>query len=111
VPEGSDIRFESDGLRDGGRHASAVAEAAAAVAGQIAGVVVDPAVFGQLPAAAALGAALAAFRDGHAELGRQVQAAHAALAGRAGGTAGDGDRMAADTTAVAQGVSAPQVVP
>ena len=69
------------------------------------------AAFGQLAAAAALGTSLAAFRDGHAELGRQVQAVHASLAGRAAGAAGDGDRMVDDTTATARGVPVPRVVP
>jgi hypothetical protein len=85
VPGGSDILFESDGIRDGGRHATAVADAAGAVAEFVAGIAVDPAAFGRLPAASALGTSLAAFRDGHAELGRQVQAAHVDLAGRAAG--------------------------
>jgi len=111
MPAGGDILFDGDGLRDGGRHASAVAEAADAVAGRIAGVAIDPAAFGQLAAAAALGTSLAAFRDGHAELGRQVQAVHASLAGRAAGAAGDGDRMVDDTTATARGVPVPRVVP
>lgn len=82
---GSDISFTSAGLRRGGALSDTTGDAAGAVARAIAGIVVDGAAFGQLPAAASLGAALAAFRDGHAELGRQVQAAHAAGGGHGAG--------------------------
>jgi hypothetical protein len=104
VPGATDVRFDGDGLRDGGREASAVADAAAAVAGLIAGITIDGAAFGALPEAATLGTVLTAFRDDHAALGRQVQAAHGALADRAAGAAGEGDRMVRDTTAQARSV-------
>jgi hypothetical protein len=104
---GTDITFTSDRLRNGGQWASATADAAGAVAGLIAAVPVAGAAFGQLPAAAALGTTLTAFRDGHAELGRQVQAAHVELAGRAATAAGGGDQMVQDTTAQAGSVSPP----
>jgi hypothetical protein len=100
----TDISFTSDGLRHGGRMASSTADAAGAVARQIAVIQIDAAAFGQLPATASLGTALSAFRDGHAELSRQVEAAHADLAGRAGGVAVDGDGMVQDTAATAGAV-------
>ena len=104
MPEGTDISFVSDELRNGGRMSSATAEAADGVAAQIAGILIDGAAFGGLPAAASLGTALSAFRDDHAELSRQVQAVHVSLAGRAAGAAGDGDAMVRDTSAEAGAV-------
>jgi hypothetical protein len=107
MPEHTDISFTSDGLRNGGRLASDTADTAEGVARQLAGVRITGAAFGGLPAAAALASALTAFRDGHAELSRQVQAGHAGLAGRAAGAAGDGDRMVQDTGAAAGAVHTP----
>lgn len=104
---GTDIAFTGDGLRTGGQSASATADAAGAVAGQIAGIPVVGAAFGQLPVAAALATTVTALRDGHAELGRQVQAAHVELAGRAAAAARDGAGMVHDTSAEAGSVPLP----
>ena len=104
MPERTDISFTSDGLRTGARLASATADAAAGVTAQIDAIEIDAAAFGALPAAAAVGTALAAFRDSHAELSRQVQLRHADLAGRAAGTASGGDQLVRDTSATARTV-------
>jgi hypothetical protein len=104
MAEGTDISFTGDGLRRGGQLATTTAGDAGTVADLIAAIPIDGAAFGQLPAAAALGTALTAFRDGHAELGRQVQSAHVELAGRAAGTAQGGDQMVRDTSAQASSV-------
>ena len=101
---GTDISFTGDELRRGGLRAASTADAAGTIADLIAAIAIDGAAFGQLPAAAALGTALTAFRDGHAELGRQVQSAHVELAGRAADTAHGGDQMVRDTAALAGSV-------
>jgi hypothetical protein len=101
---GTDISFTGDELRRGGQLASTTADAAGTIADLIATISIDAAAFGQLPAAAALGTALSAFRDGHAELGRHVQTAHVELAGRVAGTAQGGEEMVRHTTAQAGAV-------
>ena len=65
---GTAIAFTGEGLCNGGQRASATSDAAGSVADLIAAIPVVGTAFGQLPAAAALGTTLTAFRDGHAEL-------------------------------------------
>lgn len=108
---GGDVAFSSQELGRGGRLAAATGTAAESVAGELAGIAIEAAVFGRLAAAGELGVGLSAFRDGHAELTRQVQAAHADLAQRSAASAADGDRMVRDTTARAAAVPTAAAAP